>query len=176
MTRRTDDFDWTPCRGFSNPNSTAFTIVELLLVLMIIGVLVGLLLPALNGAREAARRVQCSNNLGQIGLAMQQYLASHSVLPPGVVNDSSPIVTTPSGYHMSWIVQILPDLDNRELFRRINFRGGAYDPSNNSVRTTSLGILTCPDDAAGRRNPAHGNCPDQLRGLPSRRRGADCKR
>jgi type II secretory pathway pseudopilin PulG len=156
MTRRTDDLDWPPWRSFSNPSSSAFTMGELLVVLLIIGVLVGLLLPAVNGAREAARRVQCSNNLWQIGLAIQQYLASHSVLPPGVVNDSGPIVTTPSGYHMSWIVQILPDLDHRDLFRGINFRGGAYDPSNNSVRATSLGILTCPSDASGHRNPVTG--------------------
>ena len=119
----------------------------MLVVLGIIGVLVGLLLPAINGAREAARRVQCANNLMQLSLALHHYLADHNVLPPGVVNDTSPIVTAPAGYHYSWIVQILPDLDQRDLFRMINFRNGAYDPANDTLRSTSLGILHCPDDA-----------------------------
>jgi type II secretory pathway pseudopilin PulG len=123
-----------------------------LIVLLIIGVLVGLLLPAINGAREWARRIQCANNLGQIGLALQLYLAGHLVLPPGVVNGSGPIATTAAGYHMSWIVQILPDLEHDGLFRGINFRSGAYDPGNDTWRRTSLGILVCPDDAAGHRN------------------------
>jgi prepilin-type processing-associated H-X9-DG protein len=87
---------------------------------------------------------------------LQEYLANHAVLPPGVVNDSSPIVTSAAGYHYSWIVQILPELDSRELFRRIDFRNGAYDPGNNTVRSTSLGILSCPSDNAGRHNPVTG--------------------
>jgi prepilin-type N-terminal cleavage/methylation domain-containing protein/prepilin-type processing-associated H-X9-DG protein len=157
MTRPTDDPDWPPCRGTSHASSGAFTMIEILMVLMIVGVLVGLLLPAINGAREAARRAQCSNNLGQISLALHHYLADHNVLPPGVVNDTSPIVNAPAGYHYSWIVQILPDLDARELFRRINFKSGAYDPSNQQVRATSLGILRCPDGSTGRSNPVTGD-------------------
>ena len=123
--------------------------IEMLVVLIIIGMLVGLLLPAINGAREAARRVQCANNLTQLSLALHHYLADHNVLPPGVVNDTAPIATAPAGYHYSWIVQILPDLDHRELFRRINFRAGAYDPSNQ----------TCAHDVPGRSE------------MPRRRRG-----
>lgn len=156
MKRRTDHHGWPPGRSTSHACSSAFTMIEMLVVLAIIGVLVGLLLPAINGAREAARRLQCANNLGQIGLALQQYLASHSVLPPGVVNDSSPIVTTATGYHFSWIVQILPDLDHRDMFRSINFRYGAYHPSNDSLRSTLLGILLCPSDTGGRRNSLTG--------------------
>jgi prepilin-type processing-associated H-X9-DG protein len=125
-----------------------------LFVLLIIGVLVGLLLPALNSARESARRVQCSNNLMQIGLALHHYSAEHNVLPPGVVNDTGPITSQPAGYHFSWIVQILPCMDHQELFRKINFRAGVYDPSNQTTRSTSVGVLFCPDDNSGRRNPA----------------------
>jgi len=150
MTRRTDAPGSPPrCRRW-RAISSAFTLIEIMVVLIIVGVLVGLLLPAVNAAREAARRAQCANNLGQLCLALHHYLADHNVLPPGVVNDIGPIVTVPAGYHMSWIVQILPDLDARELFRKINFRDGAYDPSNASLRATSLGILRCPDDVAAR--------------------------
>jgi prepilin-type N-terminal cleavage/methylation domain-containing protein/prepilin-type processing-associated H-X9-DG protein len=124
----------------------AFTLIELMIVLTIIGVLVGLLLPALQNARETARRVQCSNNLMQIDLALHHYLAVHNVLPPGVVNESGPIVNQPSGYHWSWIVQILPCLDHAQLFRMIDFRVGVYDQDNQTARETRLGILRCPDD------------------------------
>ncbi len=133
-----------------------FTLLELLVVLIIIGVLVGLLLPALNSAREAARRVQCENNLMQLGLALQHYASDHRVLPPGVVQETGPIATGPSGYHYSWIVQLLPYLDQRELFHRVDFRTSAYDPANDTVRQTSLGVLHCPDDDSGRRNPSTG--------------------
>jgi prepilin-type N-terminal cleavage/methylation domain-containing protein len=156
MKRPTDDRGSPPRRSRLRESSSAFTLIEMLVVLIIIGVLVSLLLPAINSAREAARRVQCANNLMQISLALHHYLADHNVLPPGVVNDTSPIVTAPAGYHFSWIVQLLPYLDQRELFRRINFRNGAYDPSNDTLRATSLGILSCPDDDAGRCNPATG--------------------
>ena len=147
--------------------------IELLAVLMIIGVLVGLLLPAINNARESARRVQCSNNLMQICLALHNYAAENNVLPPGVVNETGPITSQPAGYHFSWIVQILPCLDHQELFRKINFRAGVYDPSNQTARSISMGVLFCPDDSSGRRNPTTGVDVLKLRGLPSRGRGPD---
>ncbi len=150
MTRRTDAPGSPPRRSRLRAISSAFTLIEILVVLIIVGVLVGLLLPAVNSAREASRRIHCANNLMQISLALHHYLADHNVLPPGVVNDTGPIVTAPAGYHFSWIVQLLPDLDQRELFRRINFRDGAYSPSNATLRATSMGILRCPDDVAAR--------------------------
>ena len=155
MTTHSDDPGW-PAGPRLSPGPAAFTMIEMLVVLIIIGMLVGMLLPAINSAREAGRRVHCSNNLMQLDLALQHYVADHNVLPPGVVNDTGPIVTAPSGYHYSWIVQILPDLDARELFRAINFRAGAYDLINDKVRTTSLGILHCPDGAGDHRDPATG--------------------
>jgi prepilin-type N-terminal cleavage/methylation domain-containing protein/prepilin-type processing-associated H-X9-DG protein len=133
-----------------------FTIIELLIVLLIIGILVSLLLPAINGAREAARRVQCANNLMQIGLALQHYAAEYDVLPPGVVNESAPVQSRAQGFHFGWIVQILPDLDQRDADRSIDFPDGVYGPANQTIRTLRLGVLMCPDDSSNPRGGGPG--------------------
>ncbi|MDX2035892.1 MAG: DUF1559 domain-containing protein [Isosphaeraceae bacterium] len=123
-----------------------FTLIELLVVIAIIAVLIALLLPAVQAAREAARRSQCVNNLMQIGLAIKHYESSHEVLPPGTVNPTGPIANRPSGYHMSWIVQILPFLEQRSAYRHIDFARGAYDPANSTVRSTQISTLLCPSE------------------------------
>src|SRR5262245_13870151 len=98
-----------------------FTLVELLAVVAIIATLVGLLLPALQGARESARRALCANHLAQISLALHNYEQAHGVLPPGVVEPLGPVLSQPSGYHMSWMAQILPSIDETIVYRRIDF-------------------------------------------------------
>ena len=70
---------------------SGFTLIELLVVIAIIAVLIALLLPAVQQAREAARRTQCKNNMMQIGLALNNYMMAHEVLPPGTQNDTGPI-------------------------------------------------------------------------------------
>src|SRR5262245_6967203 len=121
-----------------------FSLMELLVVIGIIAVLVGLLLPAISGGREAARKAQCNNNLYQLSVALQNYVATHSVLPPGTVNPTGPIESQPPGIHMSWISQILPFIEQRSMYDLLDFSAGAYDPVNSTVSLTQIRTLLCP--------------------------------
>ena len=125
-----------------------FTLIELLVVIAIIAVLVALLLPAVQQAREAARRTQCKHNLMQIGIALHNYEMRHECLPPGSVDPNRPIRSEAKGYHVGWIVQILPDLDCSNVFQRFNFSVGAYDKANDAPRGTHLSVLSCPSNSA----------------------------
>jgi prepilin-type N-terminal cleavage/methylation domain-containing protein len=125
----------------------AFTLVELLVVIAIIGVLVALLLPAVQAAREAARRSACTNNIRQLALGLHNFEFAHEHFPPGVVNETGPIQNLPQGNHMSWIAHILPEIDEQARFRQIDFGVGAYDQRNNPVRQTAIPLLRCPSDA-----------------------------
>ena len=121
-----------------------FTMIELLTVIAIIAVLIALLLPAVQSAREGARRLQCNNNLLQLGVALGQYMSTHRVLPPGVVEPKGPILNAPKGYHMGWAVQILPYIEQQNRYRHIDFRHGVYDTENTTSLTGTLGIFLCP--------------------------------
>jgi prepilin-type N-terminal cleavage/methylation domain-containing protein/prepilin-type processing-associated H-X9-DG protein len=127
-----------------------FTLIELLVVIAIIAVLISLLLPAVQAAREAARRVQCVNNLMNLGVALQNYESSYELLPPGVINDAGPIQSAPQGYHASWMLQLLPFLEQRSIARRIDDRVGVYAAANQTVRGMVINIFLCPSDAGGR--------------------------
>lgn len=125
---------------------TGFTLIELLVVMAIISVLIALLLPAVQQSREAARRMQCKNNIMNVGLALCQYEMAHERLPPGCVNATGPIKNEPAGYHMGWLVQILPQLDQRNVFRKIDFSVSVYDPKNAAPTAVKLPVLMCPSD------------------------------
>src|SRR6185312_9980559 len=129
---------------------SGFTMIELMVVVAIIAVLIALLLPAVQSAREAARRTQCSNNLFQLGIALQNYESTHLVLPPGVVNPTGPIVESMTGYQFSWIAQILPYLEQKNVFRHIDFNVGVYQTNNLTVRSVWLNVLMCPSEPRGR--------------------------
>lgn len=123
-----------------------FTLIELLVVIAIIAILIALLLPAVQQARAAARRTQCRNNLMQLGLALHNYDMSFEMLPPGTVNPDGPIRNEPKGYHMGWIVQLLPQLEQSHMFRKTDFSQGAYGDNNKQVRQTLISVLSCPSD------------------------------
>ncbi len=123
-----------------------FTLIELLMVATIIAILIALLLPSVQSARELARRTQCHNNLLQLGIAMGHYVSTHEVLPPGVVNDKGPIQNVPTGYHFGWAVQILPFLEQRNLHRQFDFRRGIYEGRNVTVQSGRIGTFLCSSD------------------------------
>ncbi len=130
--------------------SNAFTLLELLVVIGIIGMLIALLLPAVQAAREGARRSQCQNHLLQQILAVKLYEEALGVLPPGTVNDAGPIRNVPVGNHMGWIPRILPFLEQAPLYAMIDFSKGVYDPANEAAWLSPgpTGFL-CPSSGAG---------------------------
>jgi prepilin-type N-terminal cleavage/methylation domain-containing protein/prepilin-type processing-associated H-X9-DG protein len=130
-------------RGFE-ANRTGFTLVELLVVIAIIGVLVALLLPAVQAAREAARRTQCFNNLAQLIVAVHNYEMAHAVYPPGTIEAQGPIQNHSWGYHHSWIVQLLPYFEEQVAYHHIDHSVGVYHPNNFPVRILGLPTVLCP--------------------------------
>jgi prepilin-type N-terminal cleavage/methylation domain-containing protein/prepilin-type processing-associated H-X9-DG protein len=133
---------------------SAFTLVELLVVIAIIGVLVSLLLPAVQAAREAGRRCSCINNMSQLGIALHGYDFHHESLPPGVTNPDGPIRSEPEGIEVSWIVHTLPYMEQSNLWRNFDQTQGAYAPENAEVRAAALEVLICPSFAGSYRNEA----------------------
>ncbi len=124
--------------------SRAFTLVELLVVIAIIGILVGLLLPAVQAAREAARRNNCSNHLVQLGLALHHYEFNQEHFPSGVRNPTGPILNQEVGDHTSWIVEILPYMEQTIAYNKYDQEAGAYAPVNRLVRNHEIELLLCP--------------------------------
>jgi len=98
-----------------------------MMVVLIIAILIALLLPAVQQAREAARRMQCTNNLNQLALAMHNYASAHRVLPPGSVNETGPVVTgSPTDNHFGWAAQILPQLGEVKVWNQFDFSKTSY--------------------------------------------------
>ncbi|HWL10805.1 MAG TPA: DUF1559 domain-containing protein [Planctomicrobium sp.] len=121
-----------------------FTAIELLVVIAIIAILIALLLPAVQQARESARIMQCRNNLMQLGLAIHNYHQAHQMLPPGSVNPTGPVYTGGPGYNMGWIPQILPFIDQSSLYHKIDFNQSANAPVNLSLIGYTPSLLFCP--------------------------------
>jgi prepilin-type N-terminal cleavage/methylation domain-containing protein/prepilin-type processing-associated H-X9-DG protein len=127
-------------------SSQAFTLVELLVVITIIGILIALLLPAVQAAREAARRSHCLNNITQLILAVQNYEMASRVYPPGTIDKKGPIVNQPQGYHHGWLEAILPYMEEGNTYNHIDPRVSVYDPKNAEVRKIQIATHRCPSD------------------------------
>lgn len=135
-------------RSRRTPSRAAFTLVELLVVIAIIGILVALLLPAVQAAREAARRMKCANNLRQLGLAVQNYHDTLQCFPAsGIVDTSTAAFQPKSGTMFSWIALILPFAEQQNLHAQIDFKANSLDQSN-TVLEAQPAILLCPSDSA----------------------------
>lgn len=134
----------------------AFTLIELLVVIAIIAILIALLLPAVQQAREAARRTQCRNNLKQLGLGMHNYESSYGCFPPGRVVYSLPTDdgsqgfgggTTGKGDCFSAFAQMMPFLDQTALYNQINFNSGPDTVPNNGISDVQISFFRCPSDS-----------------------------
>jgi prepilin-type N-terminal cleavage/methylation domain-containing protein/prepilin-type processing-associated H-X9-DG protein len=123
--------------------ATGFTLVELLVVIAIIGLLVALLLPAVQSAREAARRASCINNLRQIGVAIHMFHDSNEAFPPGGV---SPGPCCSSESYTSWTIQILPFLDQGNLYELYKQGEPNESSANRKVREQFVPAYSCPSD------------------------------
>jgi prepilin-type N-terminal cleavage/methylation domain-containing protein/prepilin-type processing-associated H-X9-DG protein len=120
-----------------------FTLVELLVVIAIIGVLIALLLPAVQAAREAARRVQCANNIRQMGLGLMNYESSVKMFPPSIaLNGAGNAVTWNGGW--SALARILPFMEQGPLYSRCNFSINKEDASNQPAIGLNLPVYLCP--------------------------------
>jgi prepilin-type N-terminal cleavage/methylation domain-containing protein/prepilin-type processing-associated H-X9-DG protein len=139
-----------------------FTLIELLVVIAIIAILIGLLVPAVQKVREAAARMQCTNNLKQIGLALHNYEGANKVFPPGYVSNPNDPAMGPvdpnfndAGPGWGWLTFLLPYVEQGSLYNSLNMNLPSYHPANSAAVRTTLPIFLCPSDGGGQ-NPNPG--------------------
>jgi prepilin-type N-terminal cleavage/methylation domain-containing protein len=142
-------------RAFAARRRSGFTLVELLVVIAIIGILVSMLLPAVQSAREAARRMQCGNNLKQVGLALHNYHTAHNCFPPGVIwhdVDKNGTIAMHEGHRTNFYIHLLPYFEQGVVYDKFNFANMQnvwYHGNNMTATNVRMPILLCPSDGRG---------------------------
>ncbi len=131
---------------------SAFTLIELLIVIAILSLLAQLVLPALNIGRESSRRATCTHHLSRIGAAIQAYHESHDELPPAAEWgwDISPFDIDGGTTDANWTIYLLPHLDEQMLSSMYDSTNPISDPANKEFRITHLEVMSCPSDAYNR--------------------------
>jgi prepilin-type N-terminal cleavage/methylation domain-containing protein len=146
---------------------TGFTLVELLVVIAIIGILVSLLLPAVQTAREAARRSQCQNNLKQIMLSVHNYHDTNKYLPPSIQFEPGESPESSDKLLPNWLIRMLPFMEQQPLFNSFTFTNSSNqvvyisDPLNRVPRGTRVATLSCPSDPNSQAMPFVGTTPGE---------------
>ena len=129
------------CREANRTPRRGFTLIEILVVIAIIGVLLALLLPAVQQAREAARRAQCTNNLKQLALALNNYERTHGAFPMAIIDVPEYVLNS-----CSYLVPLLPYLEQQPLYNAYNMNLNATMPGNTTVSGVNIGTIQCPSD------------------------------
>lgn len=140
--------------GSSNDRAGAYprralTLIELLVVIAILAALIALLLPAVQMARESARRTQCRNNLKQIGLALESYHSTHGIYPPASIRAPAFVNNGRDEPRSTWTIALLPFLDAAPLYGSYNPLLNTDDTANSKLRETSVPGYLCPTDTGG---------------------------
>jgi prepilin-type N-terminal cleavage/methylation domain-containing protein/prepilin-type processing-associated H-X9-DG protein len=135
--------------------SHAFTLVEILVVIAIIGVMISLLLPAIQAARESARRTECSTQINDLLLAISGYEMAFEHFPAGTRSNQGPIENLPNGQHINWIAHVLPYMGEPTRYAQLDLSLSAYHHKNNRVRQTSIEMLKCPSDPSAARGTSN---------------------
>src|SRR4051812_6367112 len=136
-----------PSSPRTRPDRSGFTLIEVLVAITVIGLLVALLLPAVQAARESSRRIQCASNLKQLALACHNYADVHGTLPIGIpqMYDPDPALNF-FGQTQSIFVSMLGQLDRQPLFNAANFSRSIFASANSTIYATGLEFLWCPSD------------------------------